>query len=158
VAADVAGLVTEASGTRVVPEPPELVWQALAVLRPYCAVCDVSYVVSGAGEGTTFVCVPGRLDGADPPPTAVRGAVVEWTPPRVVETRLDRGDEVWTTRVQLTGIPDGGTQVRLDLRREASGGGRLAQAVQRRAAQRLVRRTVDAELERLPEHIAGSEG
>ena len=32
---------------------------------PYCAVCDVSYVVDGAGpprRGTRFVCVPGRLD------------------------------------------------------------------------------------------------
>jgi hypothetical protein len=151
------GLVTEAGGARVVPEPPEQVWQALAVLQPYCAVCDVSYVVTGSGRAATFLCVPGRLDG-EPPPTAVRGAVVEWAPPHVVATRLERADETWTTRVELTGTADGGTRVRLDLRREAPGGGRLAQAVQRRAAQRLVANTVDAELSRLPAHIARTAG
>jgi hypothetical protein len=150
----VPDLVTDASGTREVPESPRQVWAALAVLRPYCAVCDVSYVVTGSGRDMTFVCVPGTLDGGPPPSTATHGAVVEWVPPRVVATRLERPEEIWTTRVELTEVPDGGTRVRLDLRRVSSGSSRLVLAVQRRAAQRLVQRTVDAELDRLPAHIA----
>ena len=147
-------LVTEAGGTRVVPHPPRRVWQALAVLRPYCAVCDVSYVVRGTGKGTTFSCVSGRLDGSTPPPAATTGEIVEWSPPRTVTTRLDRADETWTTRIELAGTTDGGTRVTLTVRRAASGAGRLVAAIQRRAAQRLVETTVAAELERLPAHLA----
>lgn len=147
-------LVTDASGTRELPEPPRRVWQALAVLQPYCAVCDVSYVVRGTGLGTTFRCVPGRLVGGTIPPTATTGEIVEWSPPRLVATRLQRVDETWTTRIELTGAPDGGTRVRLTVRRAAPVAGRLVGAVQRRSAQRLVQRTVQAELERLPAHVA----
>ena len=78
------GLMTTASGSREVPFPRGRVWQALAVLSPYCAVCDVSYVVSGsptAGTGTTFVCVPGRLEGGRAPAAgAPLGESVEWVP------------------------------------------------------------------------------
>ena len=148
-----ADLLTEATGSREVPQPPRQVWQALAVLQPYCAVCDVSYVVTGRGVGTTFVCVPGRLDGAEPPATALRGEIVDWAPPRVVTTRLVRAGETWTTRMELAGTPAGGTRVDLRLTREAAGSSRLVRAVQRRSAERLVQRTVDAELDRLPAHL-----
>ena len=40
---------TSASGVREVPQDRAEVWRALAVLEPYCAVCDVSYVIAGAG-------------------------------------------------------------------------------------------------------------
>lgn len=151
--------VTEARGTREVAEPRERVWRALAVLRPYCAVCDVSYVVTGSGAGATFVCVPGRIpDGDGPgdraPTTATRGEIVEWVPHRLVATRLDRADESWTTRLELTGTDSGGTRVTVALRREAREGSRVVRAVQRRAVQRLVRRTLDTELAALPAHIA----
>lgn len=147
-------LVTEAGGTRVVPQPPRRVWQALAVLRPYCAVCDVSYVVRGTGKGATFSCTPGRPDGGTPLPAGTTGEIVEWSPPRTVTTRLDRADETWTTRVELAGTPDGGTRVTLTVRRAASRAGRLVGAIQRRAAQRLVESTVATELDRLPAHLA----
>src|SRR3712207_887037 len=94
-----------ASGTREVPYERDRVWRALAVLAPYCAVCDVSYVVDGtatAGKGTRFVCVPGRLDdGQEPPAGAPRGEIVEWEPRRRVGTRLELTPETWTTRMEL---------------------------------------------------------
>ena len=71
--------MTTASGTRDVPHPREEVWRALAVLEPYCAVCDVSYVVSGsAGQGASFVCVPGQLDGRTPSAGARTVSVSSW--------------------------------------------------------------------------------
>jgi uncharacterized protein YndB with AHSA1/START domain len=143
----------EAAGSRELPEPPQRVWQALAELRPYCAVCDVSYVVTGSGRGATFVCVPGRVDGGSPPAQGTRGEVVEWAPPRRVTTRLRRGAEVWTTELELTSTPAGGTRVEVRLRCDQSGGA-LVRALQRRALQRLVQRTLDGELARLPEHVA----
>lgn len=59
--------MSTATGTREVPEPRADVWRALAVLQPYCPVCDVSYVVEGSGRRTTFVAVAGRLEGSRPP-------------------------------------------------------------------------------------------
>lgn len=59
------------TGSREVPHERRQVWEALAVLEPYCAVCDVSYVVDGRsapGRGTRFVAVPGRLDDGVQPP------------------------------------------------------------------------------------------
>ena len=146
-----AGAV-EATGSRELPDPPARVWKALAVLRPYCAVCDVSYVVTGRGRGATFVCVPGRVDGGAPA-NGTRGEIVEWTPPGRVTTRLRRSGEVWTTRLELTGTPDGGTAVSVTLRCEPTGGA-LVRAVQRRSLQRLVDRMVAGELARLPDHVA----
>jgi uncharacterized protein YndB with AHSA1/START domain len=152
--------LTTASGSREVPEPRERVWRALAVLQPYCAVCDVSYVVDGAasgegsGRGTRFVCVPGRLDGARPPATAPRGEIVEWEPPRLVTTRLELTPEVWTTRIELADAEGGGTRVTVTLTHEPRGGSRLVQRIQRGALQRLVQRTVDGELAKLPAHVA----
>jgi hypothetical protein len=148
----VAGAV-EATGSRELPDAPPRVWEALAVLRPYCAVCDVSYVVTGRGRGSTFVCVPGRLDGGAPPANGTRGEIVEWAPPRRVTTRLERSGEVWTTRLVLTGAAGGGTSVSVTLRCEPTGGA-LVGALQRRSRQRLVERTLEGELARLPEHLA----
>jgi uncharacterized protein YndB with AHSA1/START domain len=147
----VAARTVAASGGRELPEAPERVWEALAVLRPYCAVCDVSYVVTGSGRGSTFVCSPGRVDGT--PSGGTRGEIVEWTPPRQVTTRLERAGEVWTTRLELTGTPSGGTLVTVTLSCAPTGNA-LVGALQRRALQRLVQRTVEGELARLPQHVA----
>ena len=143
----------ERTGVRELPEPPHRVWEALAVLRPYCAVCDVSYRVTGSGRGATFVCVPGRVDGDAPTTRGTSGEIVEWTPPLRVTTRLERAGEVWTTRLELTATASGGTQVAVTLRCETSGNA-LVGALQRRPLQRLVERTLEGELARLPEHAA----
>ncbi len=147
--------MTTATGTRTVPHPRAEVWRALAVLEPYCAVCDVSYVVTGgAGKGTTFVCVPGRLDGGRTPgATAPQGEIVEWQPHRVVATRLELTPETWTTRIEFA--DDGeGTAVTITVTHRPKGGSTLVRLVQKGAIQRLVQRTVDAELAKLPDHLA----
>jgi hypothetical protein len=148
----VAVRTVAATGARELPEPPERVWEALAVLRPYCPVCDVSYVVTGSGRGSTFVCVPGRVDGT-PPAGGTRGEIVAWTPPRHVTTRLERAGEVWTTRLELTRTTSGGTAVAVTLSCEPTGNA-LVGALQRRSLQRLVERTLQGELGRLPDHLA----
>jgi uncharacterized protein YndB with AHSA1/START domain len=146
--------VTAASGTREVPHPREEVWRALAVLEPYCAVCDVSYVVSGsAGKGASFVCVPGQLDGRTPDAGAPRGEIVEWEPPRLVTTRLELTPETWTTRIELAEAAEG-TRVTVTVTHEYRSGNRLVRRLQRAGMQRLVQRTVDGELDKLPAHIA----
>lgn len=153
-AADVP--TTTAAGTREVPQPREEVWRALAVLAPYCAVCDVSYVVGDGtpGRGTTFVCEPGHLDGRPPRPGAPRGEIVEWRPGRVVATRLELTPETWTTRIELADTAGGGTRVDMTVTHEPTRGSRLLRRIQRGALQRLVRRTVDAELAKVPAHVA----
>ena len=143
-----------ASGVREVPQDRRQVWQALAVLVPYCAVCDVTYIVRGTGAGTTFVCVPGRGDGAEPAPEALRGEIVEWQPRRLVATRLRLPAETWTTRIELAETASGGTRVTMTLGLASPGERRLVERVQGRARQRLVQRTLDAELEKVPAHIA----
>jgi uncharacterized protein YndB with AHSA1/START domain len=147
--------MTSATGVREVAFPRRQVWEALAVLQPYCAVCDVSYVVDGSGRtgrGTTFVCVPGRLRG-EPPAGSPRGEVVEWQPPRLVATRLELTPETWTTRIELADTDGGGTRVAITLTHEPTGGSRLVRWLQRGAMRRLVQRTVDAELAKLPAHV-----
>ena len=147
--------MTTASGTREVPHPRAEVWRALAVLEPYCAVCDVSYVVSGsAGKGASFVCVPGRLDGRTPDAGAPRGEIVEWEPTKLVTTRLELTPETWTTRIELADAVEGATRVTVTVTHEPRGGNRLVQRLQRPGMERLVRRTVDGELDKLPAHIA----
>ncbi len=146
--------MSSASGVREVPQARRAVWQALAVLEPYCPVCDVSYVVTGKGVGTTFVCVPGRLDEDAPGPEGLRGEIVVWQPGRLVATRLDLPGETWTTRIELADTGTGGTRVTMTLEYQPGAGNRLVQRVQTRSRQRLVRRTVDAELEKVPAHIA----
>jgi hypothetical protein len=147
---------TTATGSCDVPQPPGEVWRALAVLEPYCSVCDVSYDLGGAagapGVGTTFVCAPGRLDGV-PAAGAPQGEIVAWDPPRVVTTRLRLTPETWTTRIELADAADGGTRVTMTITHEPTGGGRVVRHLQRRAMRRLVQRTVDAELAKVPAHI-----
>ncbi|MGY1696897.1 MULTISPECIES: SRPBCC family protein [unclassified Geodermatophilus] len=147
--------MTTASGTREVAAPRSRVWRALAVLEPYCAVCDVSYVVDGdrAGEGARFVCVPGRLaDGATPRSGAPRGEIVEWEPERLVTTRLELTPETWTTRIELADAGPGATRVTITLTHEPRRV-RLADRFTRSALQRMVRDTVDGELDKLPAHV-----
>ncbi|MGY1653671.1 SRPBCC family protein [Geodermatophilus sp. SYSU D01119] len=159
--------MTTASGTREVAAPRSHVWRALAVLEPYCAVCDVSYVLDGAGSGgatgrasgrasgrgTRFVCVPGRLAGDQRPREgAPRGEIVEWEPERVVTTRLDLTPETWTTRIELADGDDGGTRVTVTLTHEPRRV-RLADRFTRSALQRMVQQTVDGELDKLPAHV-----
>jgi hypothetical protein len=143
-----------ATGVTEVPQPRAEVWRALAVLEPYCAVCDVSYVVRGKGKGTTFVCVPGRLDGAGPPEGAPQGEIVEWRPGRLVATRLELPGETWTTRIELADADAGGTTVTLTVDHVSAERSRVLRAVQSRAQRQLVRQTVDGELAKVPDHIA----
>ena len=146
---------TTATGTRDVPEPPDAVWRALAVLEPYCSVCDVSYVVDAAGGpglGTTFVCAPGRPTGP-PAAGAPQGEIVAWEPPRLVATRLRLSPETWTTRIELAERADGGTRVTMTVTHEPVGGGRVVRRLQRGGLRRLVQRTVDAELAKVPAHV-----
>ncbi len=145
--------MTSVTGIREVPEARADVWRALAVLQPYCAVCDVSYVVTGSGRRTTFVAVAGRLDG-DPPEGAPQGAILEWVPGRVVETRLELTPETWTTRIELDDTGDGGTRVTMTVTHEPRGGGRLARRLLSRAARQLVEQTVRSELDKIPAHLA----
>jgi hypothetical protein len=149
---------TTATGVREVTEPRGEVWRALAVLEPYCAVCDVSYVVGDdaaePGVGTTFVCAPGRLDGSPPAAGAPQGEIVDWDPPRLVTTRLALTPETWTTRIELEDTDAGGTRVTMTITHEPTGGGRVVRRLQRGAMRRLVQRTVDAELAKVPAHVA----
>lgn len=135
--------MSSATGTRELPEPRDDVWRALAVLAPYCPVCDVSYVVTGSGKRTTFVAVPGRLEG-EPPEGAPRGRIVEWRPGRVVVTSLELTPETWTTRIELADTPSGGTRVTLTITHETRSKGVLARLVHSRAARSMVARTVES--------------
>ena len=155
--------MTTASGTREVPFTRQSVWQALTALTPYCPVCDVSYVFSeGAGDGasatmgkgTRFVCVQGRLDGGPPPQDAVSGEVVEWVTQRCIGTRLELRPESWQTRIELADAERGSTHVTVTVTHEPKGGNRLLHSLQRKAMQRMVQRTVDSELAKLPDHIS----
>ena len=153
-----AGPATTATGLREVPQPRAEVWRALAVLEPYCAVCDVSYVLGDPGQtpdvGTTFVCAPGRLDGTQPAAGAPRGEIVAWEPESLVTTRLVLTPETWTTRIELSDSVSGGTRVAIAITHEPTSGGRVVRRLQRNALRRLVQRTVDAELEKVPAHVA----
>ena len=148
---------TSASGVREVSQPRAEVWRALAVLEPYCAVCDVSYVVgadAAPGVGTTFVCAPGRLDGGPAAAGAPQGVIVDWVPPRLVTTRLVLTPETWTTRIELADTGSGGTRVTMTITHQPTGGGRVVGRLQRGALRRLVQRTVEAELDKVPAHVA----
>jgi hypothetical protein len=148
---------TSASGVREVPQARAEVWRALAVLEPYCAVCDVSYIADGDGAapgvGTTFVCAPGRLDGRAPAAGAPQGEILDWVPPRLVTTRLVLTPETWTTRIELADTDAGGTRVSMTITHEPTGGSRVVRRLQRGALRRLVQRTVDAELDKVPAHV-----
>jgi hypothetical protein len=146
--------MVEATRSRVVPQPRAEVWRALAVLEPYCAVCDVSYVVDGGRmrRGTEFRCTPGRLGPGEPPPDAAHGRITEWAPRSVVATRLVLPAETWTTRIELADA-EGGTRVTMTVALEPGKSGRIVRRIQRSAAQRLVERTVEAELDKIPAHV-----
>jgi hypothetical protein len=150
--------VVTASGSREVAASRDRVWRALAVLAPYCPVCDVSYVVAGGGapgRGTRFVCVPGELvAGEEPRAGSPEGEIVEWRPRRAVTTRLELTPETWTTRIELDDAAGGGTRVTVTVGHEPRGGNRLVNRVLRRSVQRLVRSTVDGELAKVPDHVA----
>ncbi|WP_104525527.1 SRPBCC family protein [Blastococcus atacamensis] len=147
---------TTVTGSSDVPQSPAEVWRALAVLEPYCSVCDVSYVLDAVaaapGIGTTFVCSPGRLEGT-PAAGAPRGEIVEWEPTRVVSTRLRLTPETWTTRIELADADGGGTRVTMTITHEPTRGGRVVRRLRRGAMRRLVQRTVDAELAKVPAHV-----
>ncbi|WP_254781921.1 SRPBCC family protein [Modestobacter sp. DSM 44400] len=115
----------------------------------------MSYILDGpaTGQGTTFVCVPGRLDGRPPPVGAPRGEIVEWCPEQRVVTRLELTPEVWTTTIDFADAGGGGTQIAITLTHEPCGGGSARQRLQRAGLQRMMRRTVDAELAKIPDHI-----
>ena len=151
-----------ATGIREIPFAREQVWEALAVLQPYCAVCDVSYVFLSKDEqgaatlcaGTRFVCVPGRLvDGEPPPRTAPQGEIVEWDPPRRICTRVKLTPETWTTDLELLDVGDGATSVTVTITRQPKDKSRLLHRLERRSMQRLVERIVDSELAKLPDHV-----
>lgn len=149
-----------ATGAREIPFDRQLVWRSLTEVTSYCPVCDVSYVFdepSGGGQaiglGRRFVCVPGRLEGQDPPPNAVAGEVVEWDEQRCVETRLEVASETWRTRIELGDAGRGSTRVTVTVTCEPRGGSRFRHRLLRKAAQRLVRQTVDSELAKLPAHM-----
>ncbi len=150
------------TGSREVPHERRRVWEALAVLEPYCSVCDVSYLVDGRsrpGLGTRFVCVPGRLDdGVQPPAGAPRGEIVEWVPQERVTTRLELTPETWMTRIELADAGPGATRVTITVSHEPHSDGRLThrltQRLMRGGVREMVQRTVDGELDRLPAHVA----
>lgn len=158
-AGGVPGWLTVAQGTDRVPFSRARVWRALAVLQPYCAVCDVSYVVDGSGtsQGTEFRCVPGRLDGQQPPSGAPRGRVVEWEPEHRVATRLELTPEVWVTTIDLADAPDSGTDVTITLTHEPLAGGLLQRRRQRKVVREVAQDTVESELAKVPEHIQQAE-
>jgi hypothetical protein len=62
--------------------------------------------------------------------------------------------EIWTTRLGLSDTASGGTWVSDAITHELTGGGRVVRRLQRGPLRRLVRRTVDAELEKVPAHVA----
>lgn len=148
--------VSTTAGSREVAQGPGEVWRALAALPSYCAVCDVSYVLTGPapGRGTRFVCVPGRLDGRRPAATAPQGEIVDWDPPRLIAARLELTPETWTTRIELADTATGGTRVTITLSHHPRSGGRLMNRLARPGVQRLIQRTVADELRKLPEHLA----
>jgi hypothetical protein len=110
-------------------------------------------VVSGAaGKGATFLCVPGQLDGRTPGEGAPKGEIVEWEPPRRVTTRLELTPETWTTSIELAEAGTG-TAVTVTVTHEPRRGGRFLHRLQGPGMRRLVQRTVDGELDKLPAHI-----
>lgn len=153
------GWLTVARGERRVPFSRPRVWQALAVLQPYCAVCDVSYVVDGAStrRGTEFVCVPGRLEGGQLPGGAPRGRVVEWEPEERVATRLELTPEVWVTTIELADAPDENTDVAITLTHEPLTGGLLHRRRQRKSVRKVAQDTVESELAKIADHIRQAE-
>ena len=152
-----------ATGSRELPYARQRVWWALSAFTPYCAVCDVSYVLTEVApdgtetfeHGSRFLCVPGRLDGAAPPPNAVRGQVVEWVPQERLGTTLDVTPDIWRTTIDLADAGEESTLVTVTVTYEPENRSLLVRWLQRGRWQRMVQRTVDGELTKLPEHVGG---
>jgi hypothetical protein len=70
----------------------------------------------------------------------------------VVTTRLELTPETWTTRIELADADAGGTRVTVTLTHQPRRV-RLADRLSRTALQRMVQRTVDGELAKLPAHL-----
>ena len=158
-AGDVPGWLTVVEDARRVPFSRSRVWRALAVLQPYCAVCDVSYVVDGpcTKQGTEFICVPGHLDVQPPPAGAPRGRIVEWKPEHRVATRLELTPEVWVTTIELADAPEGGTDVSITLTHEPLTGGLLQRRRQRKAVRKVAQSTLESELAKVADHVHQAE-
>ena len=149
-----------AAGGVQVPARRDLVWQALAVLGPYCPICDVSYRAPDGDDagrmapGTRFVCIPGHdVDGLIGDASARRGEVVEWDPPRRVVTRLELTPETWTTRIDLEDSPGGQTRVTVTLTYRARAGTWLRDRLHRRAVQSMVADSLGSTLAKIPDHV-----
>ncbi|WP_336031963.1 hypothetical protein [Geodermatophilus sp. FMUSA9-8] len=97
--------------------------------------------------------MPGRLDGVPPPPNSVSGEIVEWVARRCIGTRLKLPREIWQTRIELADSERSATQVTVTVTHQPKGRNRLLHTLQQRATQRMVQRTVDSELAKLPDHI-----
>ena len=156
-------MTTTATGSREIPVPRARVWRALTQMTGYCAVCDVSYVYPGVPtdqgaqlrQGSRFLCVPGRLDGDVPPPDAVKGEVVEWVPLQQLGTRLELDDEVWWMGIGLSDAGPDVTVARISITYQSTRN-RILGATRTKQRQRMVQSTVDAELAKLPDHIANT--
>ena len=72
-------------------------------------------------------------------------------------TRLRLTPETWTTRIELAAAGTG-TRVTITISHEPTTGGRVVRTLQRGALRRLVRRTVDAELAKVPAHVDRAAG
>ena len=72
----------------------------------------------------------------------------------MVVTRLELTPETWTTRIELADTAAGGTRVTMTITHEPTGGSRLVRRLQRGALRRWCQRTVDAELDKVPAHVA----
>lgn len=152
---------TTASGCREVAYPVEHVWQAMATLLPYCPVCDVSAMLDGPGElhiGTTFRAFPGRVyerpDEISAAEGGTPGEIVHWSLHEVVATRLEAGNETVVVQVEMAAASPDTTLVTISVGVTPQGQGRLAKAMARTSYARMVRRTVEGEIEKLPAHLA----
>ena len=67
---------------------------------------------------------------------------------------LELTPETWTTHIEFADTADGGTRVTITITHEPTHGRRIVRRLQRNALRRLVQRTVDAELEKVPAHVA----
>ena len=82
------------------------------------------------------------MDGAEPPAGAPRGQILEWTPRKLVATRLVLTAETWTTRIKLVDAEQRGTRVTMTVTLESDEGNRIVRRIQR-SALGMVQETVD---------------
>ncbi len=149
-----------ASAVREVAYPAEDVWSAMAILLPYCSVCDVSVAVDSPGDlgaGTKFRAFSGRAGQTDGKPTAeggMAGEIVDWSPQHSVATRLDATDETVVVRVEMAPASPDTTLVTISVEVTPHLRSRMAAAMSRSSHARMARRTVEGEIEKLPAHLA----